>query len=621
MAEEGDVVSKTFRALVDRADRKFARVRDFPSYGRAQGQHYFQKVFKAYMRLWKYQQEHRTELVKAGLNRWEIGEIAGRIGQLYFGQYTRTSEARFLVEAYVFYEAILKRRYFEGCKVKDLGVRFKELRFYARFLLVSLILNRTQTVKVVVEKLKALVDDCNANFRETNFKEWKLVVQEIVRFMNADTTFTIASARPFRYSAIFDCHPNSVQNVARFHAKKVLKFRDAILMSYHRNEVKFAELTLDAYRMLQCLEWESSGSFYPKHLAETKENGVVVDYSGTSGLIDMKLVADMTDPTLPPNPRKAILYRPSVTHLIAVMATICEELPPESVILVYLSASGKPSHINASPVESSGGPKRTTKNKLTSHNSLEQNFSSPESHINGKKGSSDYYDDYLWLGSKGNGGSSNLYPGDIIPFTRRPLFLVIDSDSSHAFKAVAKNFIKLVALFVMDGFTVLHGAERGEKAALLLSPFRPMFKDPFSADITQNGSQFTFFLTAPLQAFCQMTGFALSDSDIEVLNNAENILSTAFSKWEVILCKSPSLDLVWAQVLSDPFLRRLIIRFIFCRAVLSAFCSSEESEQYVPVCLPQLPNSLSPKAEVVQSSVSQLANHLNVADGFHFDNT
>lgn len=133
MAEEGDVVSKTFRALVESADRKFARVRDFPSYGRAQGQHYFQKVFKAYMRLWKYQQEHRTELVKAGLNRWEIGEIAGRIGQLYFGQYTRTSEARFLVEAYVFYEAILKRRYFEGCKVKDLGVRFKELRFYARF--------------------------------------------------------------------------------------------------------------------------------------------------------------------------------------------------------------------------------------------------------------------------------------------------------------------------------------------------------------------------------------------------------------------------------------------------------------------------------------------------------
>ena len=70
--------------------------------------------------------------------------------------------------------------------------------------------------------------------------------------------------------------------------------------------------------MLQCLEWEPSGSFYQKHPAESKENAVAVDYSGASGAIDMNLAADMTDPTLPPNPRKAILYRPSVTHLIAV---------------------------------------------------------------------------------------------------------------------------------------------------------------------------------------------------------------------------------------------------------------------------------------------------------------
>ncbi|KAA3473855.1 protein SCAI-like isoform X2 [Gossypium australe] len=588
MAEE-DVVPKTFRALVESADRKFARVRDLPSCGRAQGQHYFQKVFKAYMRLWKYQQEHRAELVKAGLNRWEIGEIAGRIGQLYFGQYMRTSEARFLVEAYIFYEAILKRRYFEGCGVKDLRVRFKELRFYARFLLVSLILNRTEMVKVVVEKLRALIDDCKANFRETNFKEWKLVEQEILRFINIDTTFTIPSSRPFRYCAMLNCHPNSVPYVARFHAKKVLKFRDAILMSYHRNEVKFAELTLDVYRMLQCLEWEPSGSFYQKHPAEPKENGVAVDSSGASGLIDMNLAADMTDTALPPNPRKAILYRPSLTHLIAVMATICEELPPESIMLVYLSASGKPGQINTSHVETSGGSRRTRKSMLTSHSSLEQNCSSTESHINGVKGPSDYYNDYLWLGPKGNGGSSNLYPGDIIPFTRRPLFLIID--------------------------------KRGEKAALLLSPLRPTFKGPSSADITQNGSQFTLFLTAPLLAFCQMVGFSLSDSDMEVLNSAESILSTAFSKWEVILCKSPSLDLVWAQVLSDPFLRRLIVRFIFCRAVLSAIWPLEGSDQYLPLCLPQLPNSLSPKSDVVQSCVSQLADHLKVSNYFHFEDS
>lgn len=53
---------------------------------------------------------------------------------------------------------------------------------------------------------------------------------------------------------------------------------------------------------------------------------------------------------------------------------------------------------------------------------------------------------------------------------------------------------------------VLHGAERGETAALILSPLRSTFKDKSGSDLAKNGSQFTFFLTAPLQAFCQMAG-------------------------------------------------------------------------------------------------------------------
>ncbi|CAL2266984.1 unnamed protein product [Prunus armeniaca] len=604
---DNDVVSGTFRALVESADRKFARVRDVPAYGRVHNQHYFHKVFKAYMRLWKYQQEKRSKLIEAGLNRWEIGEIASRIGQLYFGQYMRTSEARFLVEAYVFYEAILSRSYFEGSNSsskafgkKDLGVRFKELRFYARFLLVSLILNRTEMVQLLAERFKALVDDCKANYRETNFKEWRLVVQEIVRFMKVDTAFM--NVRPLRYSALFDSHPSSLPYVARFHAKRVLKFQDALLTSYHRNEVKFAELTLDTYRMLQCLEWEPSGSFYQKRAVESKGNGTFIDHSGASaasGVIDMNLAADMTDPTLPPNPRKAVIYRPSVTHLIAVMATICEELPLDSIMLVYLSASGKASRNNVTQAYNSGGSHKSSKNKVPLP---AQNNSMPESCINNKGESSGYYDQYLWFGPRGNGGLSNLYPGDIIPFTRRPLFLIIDSDNSHAFK-------------------VLHGAERGETAALFLSPLRPAFKNPADADLMQNGSQFTFFLTAPLSAFCHLVGFSSSDTEAEVYNNAESILSATFSEWEVILCTSTSLDLVWAQVISDPFLRRLILRFIFCRAVLSFFCPPEDSEQYLPICLPLLPISVSPDSEVVQSAVHRLAKHLSVSDFFHFVDT
>ncbi|KAK3020149.1 hypothetical protein RJ639_005282, partial [Escallonia herrerae] len=562
----------TFRALVESADRKFARVRDAPAYGRGPNR-YFHKVFKAYMRLWKYQQENRAVLVEAGLQRWEIGEIASRIGQLYFGQYTRTSEARFLLESYIFYEAIFNRGYFEGSK--DRGVRFKELRFYARFLLVALILNRWEMVKVLVERFKALVHDSRANFRETNFKEWKQVVQEIIRFIKVDAA--LMNTRTLRYCSSLDSYPASLPHVARFHAKKVLKFRDALLTSYHRNEVKYAELTLDTFRMLQCLEWEPSGSFYKKHQTESRENGASSDYSGTSGLIDINLVADMTDPTLPANPRKVILHRPSVTQLIAVIATICEELPPDSVMLIYLSASGKSGHSNLSQSESSGSSKKSSKLNVLPRTFPEQNNSRPGVHVNGKGESALNFENSLWFQ---------------LPLPWR--------HNSFYQKA-------------------LHGAERGETAALLLSPSRPTFKRQTDIDETQIRSQFTLFLTAPLQAFCQMVGLTCSDTDVDVYGDADNIISAAFSGWEMILCSSTSLDLVWAQVLSDPFLRRLILRFIFCRAVLAHYCPREDSDQHVPFCLPELPNSMSPNSEAVQSAIIRLAGHLKVADYFHFD--
>ncbi|KAI3451187.1 hypothetical protein Pfo_007852 [Paulownia fortunei] len=594
-----EVVPKTFRALVEGAERKFARVRDAPlhPYGGSGPQygHFFHKVFKAYMRLWKYQQENRAKLMESGLQRWEIGEIASRIGQLYFNQYLRTSEARFLLEAYIFYEAIFHRKYFDG-SAKDRGVRFKELRFYARFLMVSLILNRVEMVKLLVERFKELVDDSKVNFRETNFKEWKLVVQEIVRFTKADSA--VLNARPLRYTVTFDSHTASLPYVARFHAKRLLKFRDALLTSYHRNEVKFAELTLDTYRMLQCLEWEPSGSFYHKHSVESRENGVA-DHSVTSGLIDINLIADMTDPNLPPNPKKAVLYRPSVTQLIAVIATVCEELPPDSVMLIYLSTSGNSGHCSTSQMENSGISRKCAMPSAPANNHHEKRNGFSENHITTKGDSNQYFENYLLLGPSRNGGSNILFPGDIIPFTRKPLFLIIDSDNSHAFK-------------------VLHGAERGEPAALFLSPLRPSFKNPSGIDMAQHGSQFTFFLTAPLQAFCQLVDCNLINDDVDMYNNTESILSTAFSKWEEILCTSTDLDLVWAQLLCDPFLRRLILRFIFCRAVLTLFCLREKGDQYLPVCVPDLPNSVAVNSKAVQPAVTRLANHLKVADCFSF---
>lgn len=118
-----------------------------------------------YTQLWKFQQENREKLVEGGLKRWEIGEIASRIGQLYFGQYMRTSEVNYLTESYVFYEAILSREYFKEGLFQDINLANKQLRFLARFLMVCLVLNRREMVHQLVKQLKVMVDDCKRTFQ------------------------------------------------------------------------------------------------------------------------------------------------------------------------------------------------------------------------------------------------------------------------------------------------------------------------------------------------------------------------------------------------------------------------------------------------------------------------
>lgn len=59
--------------------------RDLPQYGHRQWQAYFGRTFDVYTKLWKFQQQHRIVLdSKYGLKRWQIGEIASKIGQLYY---------------------------------------------------------------------------------------------------------------------------------------------------------------------------------------------------------------------------------------------------------------------------------------------------------------------------------------------------------------------------------------------------------------------------------------------------------------------------------------------------------------------------------------------------------
>lgn len=70
--------------------------------------------------------------------------------------------------------------------------------------------------------------------------------------------------------------------------------------------------------MLQCLEWEPSGSFYQTGGIPPSGAGTGIGQNGAPGPSRVNYSQDISDPTLPPNPRKTILYRPSVTNFLAV---------------------------------------------------------------------------------------------------------------------------------------------------------------------------------------------------------------------------------------------------------------------------------------------------------------
>ncbi|XP_024388949.1 uncharacterized protein [Physcomitrium patens] len=607
MAPRVHSTSEEYRALVDKAYNKFARLREFPAYGRNKWDFYFHKAFQVYSKLWKFQQDNRVKLLEMGLKRWEIGEIASRIGQLYYNYYLRTSDSKFLIESYIFYQAIQSREYFKELD-KDAALANKQLRYTARFIVICLLLNRRETVQLLVRQLRSLVDEYARTFSEgTDAKDWKIVVQEIGRFMKADGA--CETSRSLRYCLLYDPHPSIISSVHKVEGKKPLHLKDSILASYYHHEVKFSELTLDTFRMLQALEWEPSGSLFK---ART-DSSMGIGASGGIGVSE-----DISDPSLPPNPHKYILYRPTVQELLLVLATACDELPCDGIALLYISASGRSGRslsmsmstqdLGEAPQPSKKGvvsltPTLSLKNanSYVPHTEVipdaeiavvDEFEKTPSTATNTKEIRAKYSPSEprgvgspgLWLGSKRSPGFNFLYPIDILPFTRRPLFIIIDSANSFVFESII-------------------GEERGEQAILLLSPSLVGLEDEGATSTysssKSSGNMFTFFLTAPLLAFCRVIQSSSKNMSKGNFEQTERLFATLIAEWGNVL-DSAMIDPAWARILGDPFLRQLTCRFIFCRAVFGLHSKYRDKPEHMPRCYPPLPDELLPTSKVVE---------------------
>lgn len=145
------------------------------------------------------------------------------------------------------------------------------------------------------------------------------------------------------------------------------------------------------------------------------------------------------------NPHKYLLYKPSLSQLMVFLSSGFKELPPSGALLLYISADGCFSTTKHPQDCESINHLQVLKTNLFKTvacisdgyelgglglaTSMKRDATDNGVPPRGKNAAAAHFKE-----------SHCLYPGDLYPFTRRPLFMIIDSDNSFVFAHIPKYF-------------------------------------------------------------------------------------------------------------------------------------------------------------------------------------
>ncbi|KAJ1993696.1 hypothetical protein GGI25_001587 [Coemansia spiralis] len=577
-----------FEYLLEKSQQLFLGISDLPEIGSKYWMPHFQRTFEVFTKLWKFQNHHRVLLEKPehyGLKRWEVGEIASKIGQLYYRYYLRTSETNYLQESYVFYDAIRERNYFKGeQEVRNSALMIKKLRYYARFIVVCLQLGNTPMMLQLLDEVKSLIDVYSATFNPVDKMEWSLVVKEMALFMqavcNPVPTDENGALLQTNYRLVSRRRPRLEKDGSKF------RLQEAVIVGNRPTQIKFSELTLDMYHVLQMLEREPSALLKETNpsgattteaatittptaeasttavadaakQSETKEKPAadqLENRDGASSMIGRPETAsndgsgktdaaaekdkekekgeggerdnreavekdkDKDKVSRRVNPHKYVLYQPSFSHIQVYLASAFKEIGDQGCVLLYLSSDG--SSVGNSPESGENNNAAATHGLIGGISTIRRNASDT-----GRDRSMEQL-------------INTVHPADLVPYTRKPFFLVVESESSRAYKNMPNLF--------------------NQPLLCLLSP--TSYPIPCSY-----GSIYTFFLHSPIVAFSAISQITKMEahkwSELEALfNELEDLVFELLN-----ICVT---DHSTRRFLGDDFLRQIMIRHILCCAVL-----------------------------------------------------
>ncbi|KDR18298.1 Protein SCAI [Zootermopsis nevadensis] len=579
MADRDKKIVIEFCHLLEKSKQLFNGLRDLPQYGHKQWQAYFGRTFDIYTKLWKFQQQHRQVLdTKYGLKRWQIGEIASKIGQLYYHYYLRTSETNYLNEAYSFYAAIRGRAYYSRASKEDRSdLMVKKLRYYARFIVVCLLLKKMKLVRDLVMELDKQIVDYTSTYEPDDQLEWSLVLEEIKSFIKADGIVSVLHADSNTIVLSHRLSPLTTPPVEKSPMMN-LTLQEILIIGSCNDQVKFSELTMDMFRMLQTLEREPQDDF--NHIYDASPAPGRVPLALTPGCLQDKgyslsggakgmypLVSSCQEngdrPIRRENPHKYLLYKPTFSQIMVFLASGFKELPPSGALMMYISADGcfstmkHPEYMGYDL----GGVLTSSKKELDHPN--KKAIQLKEMHC--------------------------LYPGDLYPFTRKPFFIIVDSDNSFVFQHVPRYF--------------------GQPLVILMSPqdIPPAFQDQ-----QHNGSLFTLFLHSPLTAFCFICN--ILNIPIHLWERCQSFIDKFVTEASRLFTRC-RIDASYLQFFGDDFLRLLLLRYVFCDVVLHLH-RSFKGRHFRPRCQPPLPDGDLLDHPALQHLVLDLASHLDVRDHF-----
>lgn len=382
-----------FKELEQRSSTLYVELRDVADGGSA-WLVYFGRAFDAYSRLWSLQRGvHRRLLVEhGGLTRWRIGEIASRIGQLYYQYYLRTSDLAHLQQASTFYDIIVSRNYFHprerptDVDPKDHGRRL--LRFHARCLVVHLLMGNHAAAVAARDRMeKATQRSAEMMPQSLSRGPWLTTLREATQFLDCLQRVSISDADGNTgYPPLCNRVPrrSAASSRASLH-----RLEHAVLVGCRQRQVKVTPLSLDMFFVQQCCE---------------RKPPPLRDAAGVPIPVAFRKAADGSDE----NPKKQLLYQPTLPKLLSGLAMAVEESGANGCVMLYVAADTSSSgNVQGLQVPAAGrdrgGP------------------------AGGGGGGGELSD-----------GSALLLPADLEPFLRKPMLIVLDCPAADGSFAVSR---------------------------------------------------------------------------------------------------------------------------------------------------------------------------------------